>query len=191
MNGYDRRAGRARRASRLRTLVPVMVAAMLALAACGVGASSAPTFPPADSTRAPAGEATAATRAKIAAALAVEGLQVADAAVAYRPPEGALFASAPRSVVQVQLPDDPTHGFIAVYAFDSPNAALAAAKDQAAYIASGPGNVQFAPGTQFIIRTLGSTALFFSWSPDNAADSRTASIPLALGQVGTDVPVPA
>jgi hypothetical protein len=162
----------------------------LMVSACGPMASSGPTYPPAGSTRAPAGDATAATRVKIATALAVEGLQSVDAAVAYRPPEGPAFASAPRSVVQVQLPNDPTRGFIVVYAFDSPNAALAAATDQAAYIASGPGRVQFVNDTQFSLRVLGSTAIFFAWSP-TSPDPRTAAIGIALAQVGTAVPIPA
>lgn len=167
-----------------------LAACVAAVAACSVGGTERPTFPPVGATPGSAGQATAAARAQIAAALSVEGLQVVDATTAYRPPEGALFAAAPRTVIQVTLPDDPTHGYIVLYVFDSPAAALAAATDQAAYIASGPGRVQFVLDSQFTLRVLGSTAIFFAWSPDNSPDSRTASIPIALSQVGAPVEIP-
>ena len=68
--------------------------------------------------------------------------------------------------------------------------ALAAAQDEAAYIASGPGHVLFVPGSQFSLRVLGSVAIFFTWSPDGSPDSHTPSIPLALSQVGIEVAIP-
>jgi len=158
------------------------------LAACSV--SAGPTFPPIGSTPQQAGAATDGARAQLASALGVEGIQVTDATSPYRPPEGASFAAAPRTVVQAVLPDDPTHGFIVLYAFGTPPQALAAAQDQARYVSSGPGKVQFTPGTQFELRTLGNIAIFFAWTPDSALDSREASIPLALSQLGDEVPIP-
>jgi hypothetical protein len=152
--------------------------------------SAGPTFPPIGSTPQPAGEATRGVSSQLGAALAVEGLQLKDATSPYRPPEGAIFAAAPRTVLQAILPDDPTHGFIVLYAFGTPQQALAGAQDQARYVSSGPGAVQFVPGTQFEIRTVGNVAIFFAWTPDNAADQREASIPLALSQLGDEVPIP-
>jgi len=177
-------------------LAPIAVllrlAATLALAstiaACSVTAG--PTFPPVGSTRQPAGAATDAAKAQLAAVLGVEGIQIQDAIAPYRPPEGAIFAAAPRTVVQAILPDDPGHGFIVLYPFATPQLALAAAQDQAAYVSSGPGRVQFVPGTSFEIRTLGNVAIFFAWSPDTAPDPREASIPLALSQLGSEVSIP-
>jgi hypothetical protein len=181
-------------ARRIRSARIAAAAALVTLAvisaACSVSVSSGPTFPAVGSTTPPVGEATAAARAAVVAALAIEGLQVVDASVAYRPGEGPVFAAAPRSVVQVTLPNDPGHGYIVLYAFDSPASALAGAQDQAAYIASGPGRVQFGTDARFTLRVLGSTAVFFWWSPANALDERTPSIDLALGQVGTAVPIP-
>jgi hypothetical protein len=171
-------------------LAAALIACVSFLGACSAGGTAPPTFPPVGASPAPAGDATAAVRAEVAGALSVEGLQVVDATVAVRPPEGAIFASAPRTVIRVVLPDDPTHGYIVLYAFASPAAALAAAKDEAAYIASGPGNVQFTPGTQFTLRVSGTSAVFFSWVPDNAPDTRTPSIPIALSQVGVGVDIP-
>jgi hypothetical protein len=165
-------------------------AAIVVLAGCSASATLQPAFPPVGVTPPPVGLATAATRAAVTNALSVEGLQVVDAPVAYRPAEGPLFAAAPRSVIQVILPADPSHGFITLYAFASPAAALTAANDQAAYIASGPGRVQFGIDARFNLRVLGSTAVFFWWSPANSPDEHTPAIDLALAQVGTAVPIP-
>jgi len=122
-------------------------------------------------------------------ALAAASLQATDAAQAYRPPEGALLAAAPRSVIQVALPDDPDHGYVLIYALGSPDAAAAAARDHAAYLASSIGKVYYPPGTRFVLRQLGSTVVYFHWLPANAPDARTATIAQALETVGTEVPI--
>jgi len=159
------------------------------LAACTVTAG--PTYPPVGTTPPPAGAATDSARAQLASALGVEGIQLTDPSTPYRPPEGAIFAAAPRTVVQAVLPDDPTGGYLVLYAFGTPQQALAGAQDQAAYVASVPGKAQFIAGTAFEIRTLGNVAIFFAWRPDAAPDAREASIPLALSTIGNEVPVPA
>jgi len=164
--------------------------ATLLVAGCRLPSGDQPTFPPVGATPAPAGGSTAAAKSAVEAALAVEGLQVVDAVAAYRPPEGAIFAAAPRTVVQVVLADDPSHGYIVLYSLPTPAAALAAAQDQATYIASGPGHVLFVPGSQFSLRVLGSVAIFFAWSPDSSPDAHTPSIALALEQVGDEVAIP-
>jgi hypothetical protein len=168
----------------------VLVGFALALSACAPGNSSTVTFPPAESTPAPAGDATSAARSMVLQALGTVGLQAQDAIHPYRPPEAARFSAAPRTVLQVTLPDDPDHGFVVLYAFSSPTEAEAAANEQAAYIASGPGRVQFGPGTRFALRLVGATVIFFTWSPDNSPDPRTASIDQALSTVGTAVVIP-
>ena len=172
-----------------RFVVAVALVAGL-VAGCRLPSGGQVTFPPVGATPAPAGGSTALARAGVAAALGVEGLELIDAVAAYRPPEGAVFAAAPRTVVQVVLPDDPTHGYIVLYSLPTPAAALAAAQDQATYIASGPGHVLFVPGSQFSLRVLGSVAIFFAWSPDASPDARTPSIALALSQVGDEVAIP-
>ena len=174
---------------RLRVAAAVLMAASL-VTGCRLPSGDQATFPPVGSTPAPAGASTADARARVEAALSVEGLQVIDAVAAYRPPEGAIFAAAPRTILQVVLADDPTHGYIVLYSLATPAAALAAAQDQAAYIASGPGHVLFVPGSQFSLRVLGNVAIFFTWSPDNSPDAHTPSIPLALSQVGVEVAIP-
>jgi len=162
----------------------------LAVSACAPGGATTVTFPPAESTPAPAGEATSAARAMVVAALGNVGLQAQDTIHPYRPSEAAAFSAAPRSVLQVTLPDDPDHGFIVLYSFGSPTEAEAAANEQAAYIASGPGRVQFGPGSRFVLRLVGATVIFFTWSPDNSPDPRTQSIDQALSTLGTAVAIP-
>jgi hypothetical protein len=161
----------------------------IALAACAP-VTTRTTFPPIGSTPLPAGEATAATKQQIVGALAAAGLQAAEAVRTYRPPEGALLAAAPRSVLQVALPDDPSHGYIVIYALGSPADATAAATDHATYLSSGPGGIQFPPGTDFVLRVLGSNVVFFTWSPENAPDARTPEIARILRTLGTEVPAP-
>ena len=168
----------------------LVLACALAVSACGPGNSATVTFPPAESTPAPAGDATAAARSRVIGALGSVGLQAQDAIHSYRPPEAAAFSAAPRSVLQVTLPDDPDHGFVVLYAFGSPTEAEAAANEQADYIASGPGRVQFGPGSRFVLRLVGATVIFFTWSPDNSPDPRTGSIDQALSTVGTAVAIP-
>jgi hypothetical protein len=162
---------------------------VLAAAAGCAGATHA-TFPPLGSTPGPAGDATAATTQQVIGALAAEGLQAAVTLRPFRPPEGPLLAAAPRSVLQAALPDDPDHGFIVIYALNDPATALAAASDTAAYVATGPGKIQFVAGSHFVLRVVGANVIFFTWSPDNAPDSRTHLIEDALGQLGSGVRVP-
>jgi len=172
-------------------LAIVAVLVILVLAAL-VGGSAEPggaTFPPAGATTGVAGGAAAVTRGEVARALGAAGLQVEDATRAYRPAEAPGFATAPRVVIRAILPDDPDHGLIVIYEFVDPMAASAAAEAQASYVASGVGRVQFSNDTQFVIRTLGSTALFYAWSPAVSTDPRAAAIATALETVGVGVPV--
>lgn len=162
----------------------------LLVATAGCAPSSRTTFPPLGSSPAPVGDATARTRAEVIGALAAVGLQAVDANRAHRPPEGPLLTAAPRSVLQAILPDDPSHGFVVIYALSSDAAAEAAAADHAAYIASGIGRVNFAFDSHFVLRVLGSTVIFFQWSPGAALDARTRQIEDALRTVGTEVQIP-
>lgn len=172
-----------------------VAAVALALAVAATAAACAPattrtTFPPLGATPRPAGDATSAAKQAVVAALAAAGLQAVDATRTYRPPEGALLAAAPRSIIQVALPDDPDHGFIVIYALDSPAAALAAAGDHAAWVASSIGRVNFPTGTRFVLRALGANVISFSWLPGTSADSPLDQIGAALETIGEDVTVP-
>jgi hypothetical protein len=132
----------------------------------------------------------ASTRARLADALGAVSLQLTVPQVPYRPGEASAFAAAPRAVFQVVLPDDPTHGFISVYQFADEAAAAAAGNQQAVYLASGPGRVQFQPDTRFVLRQVGPTVVFFAWSPANSPDERTPEIQRVLETIGTAIPIP-
>jgi hypothetical protein len=169
-------------------VVALVGAVVFAAVACGGGVART-TFPPLGSSPAPVGDAASATTRLVIQALSEVGLQGSESIRPYRPPEGPLLAAAPRSIVQATLPDDPGHGFIVVYAFASSAAAQAAAQDHAAYVASGIGRVYFTSDARFSLRVLGSTVVFFWWSPGAALDPRTEAIETALQKVGLEVPV--
>jgi len=179
-----------RRALGFTALAVVAFMVVAALVGGGPTLPGSPTFPPVGATVGPAGGSAAATRTDVARALADRGLQSEDATRPYRPAEGPRFASAGRAVLRAILPEDPDHGLIVIYEFPSPAAATAAAGEQARYVASGVGRVQFPPDSRFIIRVVGATAVFFAWSPANSPDPRTESIPAALESLGTGIPVP-
>ncbi|MBF8290024.1 MAG: hypothetical protein HW391_992 [Chloroflexi bacterium] len=179
-----------RRALRLALLVVLGVLVFGALASGRAVPPGSATFPPVGTTTGPAGGAAALTKGDVTRALAAQGVPSEDGTGSYRPAEAPAFATAPRILLRAILPADPDRGLILIYEFASPAAALAAAEEQAAYIASGVGRVQFATDAQFIVRVVGSTAAFFSWSPSNSPDPGTASIVAALRTLGIEVPVP-
>ena len=173
-----------------RRALSALVAGALALVIAGcAGATNRTTFPPIGTTPQPAGDSTAATKQQVIAALAAVGLQAVEGDRPYRPPEGPLLAAAPRSILQVPLPDDSDPAFIVIYALGSPDDAVHAAKDHVQYIGTGNGGIQFAPDTQFVLRVVGSTVLFFTWSPANSPDARTATIAQTLSAIGTEIPL--
>jgi hypothetical protein len=161
----------------------------LVAVACTTPTTTRTTFPPFGSTPAPAGDATAATRQQVIAALGAVGLQAVDSTRPYRPPEGPLLAAAPRTVLQT-LPDDVTHGNVIIYALSSDAVAQKAAADHAAYVASNVGRIQFAQDSRFVLRQLGPTVVFFTWSPGGSPDPRLQSIQDALSTLGTEVVIP-
>ncbi len=164
------------------------VVALTAVAGCTAPVNG-PTFPPQGATAPPAGDATLVVQARVVDALAEAGLQAGPSVRPYRPPEAARLAAAPRTVLQVTLPEDPQRGLLVLYALGTPEAALAGAREQAAYIASGPGRVQFPPDSRFVLRVSGPVVLFYAWSPGSAVDPRTADIEPALASIGAEVPV--
>lgn len=159
----------------------------LALAACA--APAGPTFPPPGVTPPPADGATAAALQQVIAALGARGLEAGVSGRAYRPPEAARLAAVPRTVVQVTLPEDPQGGQLVLYALGSPGEARAAAEEQAAYVAGNVGGIQFPPGSRFVLRVVGSTVVFYTWSPGASPDPRTPEVAEALATIGTGVPV--
>jgi hypothetical protein len=162
----------------------VLVAALVA-ALAGCASEPRTTYGPPGG---PAGALTDATESVVIAALASVGLSAVEAPLPYRPSEGALLANAPRTVLQVTLPDDPNGAFIVIYPMQSPQAADVAAAGQAELITSNRGGA-FPNGSRFSLRVVGNTVVFFTWIPEAAIDPRTRSIEEALLGVGSEVPI--
>ena len=173
-------------------LIP-MVLLGFALAGCGDGAPRSPAVSTASASVGPGSSVSAAVaqaRGELARALGAAGYQLADAQVPYRPAESAALAGAPRAVVQVLLAQDLDHGYVTIYEFPSAGAAAEAGREQAAYLATGPGRVQFASDTRFVIRQIGTTIVFYAWSPGSTDDPRAPGIQPVLEALGTEIPVP-
>jgi hypothetical protein len=168
----------------------ILVAIAATLAGCGVGApTGGARSSPTDAVPSYS-LAIADARGQVARALARDGLQLQDARQPFRPAESAALAQAPRGIFQVVLPDDPGHGFIVIYEFRDEATAAAAGREQAAYMGSGPGRVQFPPDTQHVIRQSGTVLITYSWSAANSTDARAPAILTDVATVGTEIAVP-
>ena len=168
----------------------LLAAAGLTLGGCGDAASPATALAGPSDAIPSYSPAIADTRGQVARALSVSSLQLQDARQPFLPPESASLSAAPRGIFQVLLPDDPSHGYIVIYEFRDASAATLAGHEQALYIASGPGRVQFPPDAQHLIRQAGTTLVVYSWSPANSTDERAAAIFTDLATVGTGIDIP-
>jgi hypothetical protein len=171
-----------------RSVAGILVAVGLAivLGGCGIGASSAVvTFPPEQvGPSATVTPAVGQTRAAIAAALAPYRLELGDAKQPFRPSESRLTSTAPRAVYQVVLPQDPEGGYIVVYEFRDAGAAVDAGNDLAGYLGTGAGRVAFPIDAQHSIRQVGTTLIFYTWSPSTSPDPGSPQIAEALATLG-------
>jgi hypothetical protein len=129
------------------------------------------------------------TRGELVRVLGEKNLVLSDSQTALRPAEAPLLAGAPRAVYQVVLPKDPTKGYIVVYEFPDQASAAAAATQEQAYLATGPGRVQRPQGTVSIIRGVGNTVVFYDWLPGAAEDPAAPGIQAALETLGVGYPV--
>lgn len=170
--------------ARVAGLVALVVAGLVA--GCGVAAEQQPpTFPAASVAPGPTvSGAVAGTRAAIAAALAPTGLQLEDAAAAYRTAEPRGLAAAPRKVFQATLPDDPDGGFIVVYEFPDASMAVDAGNELAGYLGTGAGRIQFPTDARHTIRQLGTTLIFYTWAPSTSPDPNSPTVATALATLG-------
>jgi hypothetical protein len=129
------------------------------------------------------------TRVELVRVLAAHSLVLTDTQAPVRPPEAPLLAGAPRAVFQVILPKDPQKGYIVVYEYSDPSRAAAAAREEAAYLATGPARVQSPLGTVTILRQVGSTIVLYAWLPEGAQDAAAPGIQASLETLGVGVPV--
>ncbi len=182
------RPGGARPASR--ALVAVLILTGGLLAACACAAPADRTLEPLPTARSTAAPAVQATLAQIDGALRATGIVLLPTLTTVRPAEPPSFASGARWPFQALLPDDPAGGYFVIYEFPDLAFAAAGGRDLAAYITSGPGRVQFPPDVRFVLRQVGSTLVFYPWSPASSPDPRTPDLAAALASVWSEVPIP-
>jgi hypothetical protein len=77
------------------------------------------------------------------------------------------------------------HGYIVVYEFRDSGAAVDACNDEAGYLGSGAGKIQFPIDARFTIRQLGTTLIFYTWAPSTTSDERASQVADALATLGT------
>jgi hypothetical protein len=169
-------------------IAAVLTGLLLAVAGCATPATRPPVPDP--TPRPTISPAVAATQVQLDGALRTRGLVLEPTELTVRPGEPPSLAGVPRTAFRAILPDDPDGALLVVYELVDPGAAAAAATDLAAYVTSGPGRVQYPPDVRFVLRQVGSTVVFYPWSPGSSADARTADVAAAVGTLGSEVPIP-
>ncbi|HYM84998.1 MAG TPA: hypothetical protein VEY67_12705 [Candidatus Dormibacteraeota bacterium] len=183
--------GHARPAPAVLVGLSLALALGLIVGGCGFAAATVVTPPPSPVAPPSLDSAIGAARARLASALAPVGFQLRDPQVAYRPAESPSLTDARRTVVQAVIPAAPDRGFIVLYELADPAAADAAAHEQAAYIASGIGRVQFPNDARFVLRVVGPVVVFYTWSPSSrAAPNDEKALGDAIATIGQGVSVP-
>ena len=173
-----------------RALVAVSIAAGGLLAACGGTPPAHRTSEPLLTARPTASTAVQTTLVQLDGALRANGLVLQSTLTAIRPAEPPSFAGVARWPFLAVLPEDPAGGYFVIYEFPDVTLAVDGGRDLAAYITSGPGRVQFPPDVRFVLRQVGSTLVFYAWSPASSPDPRTPDVAIALESVGSEVPIP-
>lgn len=161
----------------------VLAVLLIAAQVLGIGAGGAV----APATIPPTGAAAQFTHDLVAKALSDAAFQVADPQTPFRPGESPLLLNVPRRLLQVVLPSDLTGGYIVIYELPSNNDADAVGRDFAAYLASGIGAIQYPRDSQFVLRRMGRTLVFFPWSPSVSPDPRVAILATVLGGLGEPI----
>ena len=170
-------------------ILALVVLAGWTLAGCGIGASTVPLPIAAPSPSQVLSAGAGATAGQVTAAVRAAGVVVEPATVPYRPAESPLLSAAPRLVLRAILPGDDGHGFVVVYDFADASAAYAAGTEMARYLASGPGRIQFPNDARHVIRQVGSTIVFYTWSSANSPEPEAATVATALETLGLGIPI--
>jgi hypothetical protein len=161
----------------------VVALLLLVLQVLGIGVGVRVATP----TIAPTGQAAAVTHALVVKALEDAAFQVQDPRTGYRPGESPDLVDVPRRLVQAILPEEPLGGYVVVYELPSANEADRVGRELGTYLEGGTGAIQYPRDTQFVIRRVGQTLVFFPWSAEASPDSRVAEMAAALEMVGTPV----
>lgn len=161
----------------------VVAVLLLVLQGLGIGVGVRVATP----TIAPTGKATEVTSALVVKALQDAAFQVQEPKVGYRPGESPDLVSVPRRLVQAILPEEPLGGYVVIYELPSAGEADRVGRELRTYLGGGTGAIQFPRDSQFVIRRVGQTLVFFPWSAEASPDARVAEMAAALETVGTEV----
>ena len=135
----------------------------------------------------PTGAAAQMTHDRIQVALEAASFQVRDPQTDYRPGESPDLVDVPRRLVQAVLPEEPQGGYVVIYELPDANEADRVGRGFFAYLGSGTGAIQYPRDTQFVLRRVGQTLVFFPWSAQASPNARVAEMAAALDTVGTEV----
>ena len=135
----------------------------------------------------PTGQAAQRTWDQVASALGDASFQVQDPVTQYRPGESPALQDVPRRLLQVILPSEPGGGYVVIYELPTNGEAEDVGQDFAAYLASGTGAIQYPRDTQFVLRRVGQTLVFYPWSAEANPDPRVADLAAALETVGVPI----
>ena len=138
----------------------------------------------------PAGEAAQYTHDLVAKTLTDARFQVVDPQTPFRPGESPALIGVPRRTVQAVLQSDPDKGFVVIYELPTNGEADRLGREFAAYLGSGTGAVQYPRDAQFVLRRVGPTLVFFSWSPLVSPDPEMARLAATLDAIGEPVTAP-
>lgn len=133
---------------------------------------------------APAGSAAALTHDRIALALQAASFQVQDPNATFRTGETPTLLGTPRRLIQAVIPGDPQHGIVVIYEFADANAADAAGREFWSYLHTGTGAIGYPPDEQYVLRRMGTTLIFFPWSPTVSPDPDVARLASVLSGLG-------
>jgi hypothetical protein len=148
----------------------------------GVGVNIA--VPGVNTSPAPAGSAAALTHDRIQLALQAASFQVQDPNTPFRTGETPALLGTPRRLVQAVIASDPQHGIVVIYEFADANSADAAGHDFWTYLHSGSGAIGYPADVQFVLRRMGTTLIFFPWSPTVSPDPEVARLASVLAGLG-------
>lgn len=141
-------------------------------------------------TIAPTGQAAQRTWNQAADALAANRFQVQEPRTEYRPGETPTLLNAPRKLLQVILPSDPTGGYVVIYELPTNNEAQAAGEELLRLSTSGMAVVQYPRDTRFVLQRVGRTLVFFPWSAEANPDPRLPELAATLEGLGTAITLP-
>ena len=161
----------------------VLMVLLLVLTVFGVGIRTSDAPP----TMGVTGPATELTHGQVVAALGAASIQSRDPQTPFRPGESPALVNVPRRLVQAVLPNEPGGGYIVIYELPSASQAQVVGQDFLRYLGSGTGQVQYPRDTQFVLRQVGPTLVFYNWSPQASADPVAGDVATALQTVGTAV----